>query len=301
MGKGVYDASEVARSVFQRVSDAVERDIASLCFESDEETLRQTQNAQIALYTVGVATFMAFTDEAETPPAVLAGHSVGEYSALASAGFLSIEEGARLVRLRGDLMAKAGKDRPGAMAAVLGLDDDAVDEVCRNCSRPGHVVVVANRNCPGQTVISGDAEAVEEAAEALKAAGAKRCLPLNVSGAFHSPLMAESAEEMGLALRSATFSKPASSVRLISNVTADVVEDPQSWPEMLERQLHSAVRWTESIRRAGALGIGLFLEFGPGEVLSGLVKRILPEPETLAIHGGSDLATAKQLVAGVPA
>lgn len=301
MGREIFDGSGVARSVFQRVSEAVELDIASLCFESDEDTLRQTQNAQIALYTVGVATFLAFTQDSETSPALLAGHSVGEYGALASAGYLSVEEGARLVRLRGEIMAKAGKERPGSMAAVLGLDDETVDEVCQKCTRPGHVVVVANRNCPGQTVISGDRDAVSEAAESLKAAGAKRCLLLNVSGAFHSPLMAESAQEMGRALRSATFSRPVNGARVISNVTADVVENPEAWPERLERQLQSPVRWTESMQRAGDFGISLFLEFGPGEVLSGLVKRILHGVETLAIHDLADIKSAKQMVTGVPA
>ena len=259
--------SGAAAEVFDRASEAVNIDLRELC-NFDEETLRQTQNAQLALFVCGVAAFGAYGHEF-ADGFVAAGHSVGEYAALTVAGFLTVEDGAKLVKTRGELMAAAGQTKPGTMAAVLGLDRDALQAVLDTV--PG-VVVIANDNCPGQLVISGEVEAVQAAGPAITAAGAKRVLPLNVSGAFHSPLMAEPAAKMGEALRSATFH--AGRCPVYSNVLASPVVDPTVWADLLERQLSSPVRWTESVQRMIEDGVDKFVELGGGSVLSGLIGRI---------------------------
>ena len=264
MGRDVFDASEAAREVFKKVSNTLGIDIAKLCFESDEETLRATNNAQIALYTVGVASYSASEQAAD----VFAGHSIGEYAALVCSGTLSLEDGARLVRKRGELMASAGDLTPGTMAAVLGLEIPLISETL---AKVDGVVVVANDNCPGQTVISGEVDAVAKAIPMLQEAGAKRVLPLNVSGAFHSPLMTEPSRQMAQALADAVFQK---GKPVYANVTTEPVADPSDWRSILEQQLRDQVRWTDSVRNMITDGVTEFIEFGPGEVLCGMLKRI---------------------------
>ena len=264
MGKDVFDASNAAREVFENVSATLGFDIANLCFESDEETLRATNNAQIALYTVGVASYAASEFAAD----VFAGHSIGEYAALVCSGTLSLEGGARLVQKRGELMASAGDLTPGTMAAVLGLEIPAITETL---AKVDGIVVVANDNCPGQTVISGAVEAVASAIPLLQEAGAKRVLPLNVSGAFHSPLMTEPSHQMAQALANAVFQK---GKPVYANVTTRPIENPSDWRQTLEQQLRDQVRWTDSVRNMIADGVTEFIEFGPGEVLCGMLKRI---------------------------
>jgi [acyl-carrier-protein] S-malonyltransferase len=270
MGQDLLDLP-TARSVFETVSEAVGRDVAALCAQADEEELRQTQNAQIALFACGIAAYRAFREEGGAEPAVCAGHSVGEYAALVAAGVLDLADGARLVQRRGQLMAELGDQRPGAMAAIVGLERSAVEEVCRSASRLG-VVVIANDNCPGQLVVSGDRDAVEAAKEGAGAAGARMVVALNVSGAFHSPLMVDAARAMGEMLRNTAFAS--GNCPVISNVTAEPVEDCTRWPRLLESQLESTVRWTESMQRAAQMGVTRLLEFGSGNVLCGLMKRI---------------------------
>ncbi|MDH4389271.1 MAG: ACP S-malonyltransferase [Fimbriimonas sp.] len=264
MGKDVFDASNAAREVFENVSTTLGFDVAKLCFESDEETLRATNNAQIALYTVGVASYAASEFAAD----VFAGHSIGEYAALVCSGTLSLEDGARLVQKRGELMASAGDLTPGTMAAVLGLEIPTITETL---AKVDGIVVVANDNCPGQTVISGAVEAVASAIPLLQEAGAKRVLPLNVSGAFHSPLMTEPSRQMAQALANAVFQK---GKPVYANVTTRPIEDPSDWRTTLEQQLRDQVRWTDSVRNMIADGVTEFIEFGPGEVLCGMLKRI---------------------------
>jgi [acyl-carrier-protein] S-malonyltransferase len=264
MGKDVFDAANAAREVFENVSATLGFDIAELCFESDEETLRATNNAQIALYTVGVASYAASEFAAD----VFAGHSIGEYAALVCSGTLSLEDGARLVQKRGELMASAGDLTPGTMAAVLGLEIPIITETL---AKVDGIVVVANDNCPGQTVISGAVEAVASAIPLLQEAGAKRVLPLNVSGAFHSPLMTEPSRQMAQALANAVFQK---GKPVYANVTTKPIEDPSDWRQTLEQQLRDQVRWTDSVRNMIADGVTEFIEFGPGEVLCGMLKRI---------------------------
>lgn len=275
MGRSLYEGRPEAKQVFDEVSEAVGVDLAKLCFESDEDALRETQNAQLALFTVGVASFVCLQDSGIQVQA-LAGHSVGEYAALAAAGVVPVSIAARLVKRRGELMAVAGKEHPGTMAAVLGLERSDLDAVCVEVSG---IVVVANDNCPGQLVISGEVEAVRAAGELAASRGAKRVLPLNVSGAFHSPLMEEPARQLGEALMDAEFGLGIAPV--YSNVTAEPALDAERWSRLLEDQLRSPVRWTESVRNMVRDGVTTFVECGPGEVLSGLIRRIHKEATTL--------------------
>lgn len=288
MGRDFYDHDTYARQVFDEVADATGVDMAKLCFETDEETLRQTQNAQLALYTCGLAAWMSLSQaKRDLTPAAMAGHSVGEYAALAAAGVLSVEDGARLVQRRGDLMARAGSLRPGTMAAVLGMDRESVKRALQGVE--GGTVVVANDNCPGQLVISGDVDAVQSASVKLKEMGAKRVLPINVSGAFHSPLMEDSATAMGGHLREASFHDGV--VPVYSNVTA---APGAGWADLLEKQLKSPVRWTESVQAMVGAGVTTFIECGNGEVLTGMLKRISSEATGLRV---CDTATRDEVLA----
>lgn len=286
MGRDLDDTFPIARAVFDRVSDASGLDARHICFELDEETLRQTQNAQLALYTCGVAAASVLCEALGQSPSLLAGHSVGEYAALAAGGVVSIEDGARLVRRRGELMAAEGGLRPGTMAAVLGLDREVLESVCHRASGESSTVVVANDNCPGQLVISGDRDAVERAGALAAESGAKRVLPLNVSGAFHSPLMREASVKMRAALDQAAF-VPGSTI--VANVTAKEERDPQQWPELLQDQLVSPVRWTESVGAMVSAGIRTFVECGVGEVLGGLIRRIDREATTHPVFDSASL------------
>ena len=281
MGQSLYEGSEAAKQVFEHVSRTLHTDIAKLCFESDEETLRATQNAQIALFTCGVAAYRALEVEGVRAE-VFAGHSIGEYAAHVCAGNIPLEVGATLVKKRGNVMAEAGKTHPGTMAAVLGLDADVIQEALKKVSG---IVVIANDNCPGQVVISGEVAAVEAAGPVLSEAGAKRVLPLNVSGAFHSPLMEGPSKEMAKALATVDFAfgKP-----VYSNVTAKPVDNPVFWNELLEQQLRDSVRWTPSVQNMIADGVTQFIECGVGEVLCGLIKRISKDVTLSAVY---DMAT----------
>jgi [acyl-carrier-protein] S-malonyltransferase len=217
----------------------------------------------------------------------MAGHSVGEYAALTCDGIFDVANVARLVRKRGELMARSGASQPGTMAAILGLDRAVLEDLCRQVNG---IVVVANDNCPGQLVISGEVEAVRLAGEEASKAGAKRVLPLNVSGAFHSPLMEEPAREMAMALAEATFQAGNPQVRVYSNVSAEPIDDPRLWPTLLEAQLRSPVRWTESVQNMIRDGVTTFIECGVGEVLSGLIKRVDKGVSSTRVNDASSLA-----------
>jgi [acyl-carrier-protein] S-malonyltransferase len=282
MGQSLYQHGAHAKAVFDAVAGATGIDVAKLCFETDEETLRQTQNAQLALFTCGVAAWKELQARLDREPVAMAGHSVGEYAALAAAGVVSVEDGARLVKRRGEVMAASGGERKGTMAAVLGLEREALEHVCAEASEAHSQVVVANDNCPGQLVISGDVDAVTRAGEVASAKGAKRVLTLNVSGAFHSPLMDKPAEEMAKALNAVEFRQ--SHLQVISNVTAEPVVSPNLWTDLLERQLKSPVRWTESMQALGEKGVTKIVECGSGEILCGLMRRIDKEIACVAVQ-----------------
>lgn len=292
MGQELFQEFAESRFVFEQVSASIGVDVADLCFYRSEDELRATQNAQIALYTCGLAAWEALRGQVDRP-AAFAGHSVGEYAAVVASGALSLADGAKLVWKRGELMKNAPT---GTMAAVLGLNAEALEAVCREA---GGTVVVANDNCPGQLVISGDPASVARASELAQAAGAKRVLPLNVSGAFHSPLMVDAAREMGLALAATTWQPQ--DVPVYANVSASRVSDQGEWAGLLERQLSSSVRWTESVQAMIAAGISTFAECGSGEVLTGLLRRIDKETSGFAVTDPATLASAQQQLSGIKA
>ncbi|MBL8049070.1 MAG: ACP S-malonyltransferase [Chthonomonas sp.] len=289
MARELAEQNAAAAQVFDQVSEATGQDLRQICWELSEDDLRQTQNAQLALFTAGLAGWYALAPSVGKPSA-FAGHSVGEYAALVASGALSVAEGAKLVQTRGKLMASAGATRPGGMAAVLGLDSGPLSEVCLATSTEGSVVVVANDNCPGQVVVSGDKDAVGRIEAAAVAAGAKRVLPLNVSGAFHSPLMADPALAMGQAATAANWT--AQHTPVYANVTAQAVADSAAWAALLEQQLLNAVRWRESVEAMLAAGITHFAECGGGEVLGGLLRRINKEAVSVAVQDAASLAAA---------
>jgi [acyl-carrier-protein] S-malonyltransferase len=273
MSKDLYEGSAVARAVLDGVAAALDFPLLPLMFEGPVEELTKTQNAQPALLAHSAA-IGAMLQAAGIKPDVVAGHSLGEYSALVAAGCLPAAETARLVRLRGRYMAEAGSQVGGTMAAVIGLDIEAVRRAAQQAAEVG-TVVVANLNAPGQVVISGQERAVAEASRLMKEAGAKRVLPLNVSGAFHSPLMQPAAQKLGEALRLTAFADAAAPV--VSNVDAADRTDAASLKEALLGQLTGSVLWEDCVSHMIHLGVTEFVEVGPGKVLAGLLKRIAPE------------------------
>jgi len=285
MGRDFYDSDDKsARSRFEEADKIIGRGLTKIIFEGPIEELTETRNTQPALFLVEAVMTDALAASGVTPMCA-AGHSLGEYSALYAAGVISFEDGLRLVAARGEAMAEAGRANPGAMAAVLGMERDKVVEVIANVK--SGIVVAANENAPEQTVISGEVAAVNEACESLKAAGAKRAMPLPVSGAFHSPLMKPAAEKLAEALKSVKFSKPRCPV--IANVTAKPEDDPELLKDLLVKQLVSPVRWVDSMRALAALSPENCVETGPGAVLKGLAKKCVPEMNILTCDSVNNL------------
>jgi [acyl-carrier-protein] S-malonyltransferase len=268
MGKDLFDTFETARNRFKLADDVLGRELSDLIFAGPAEALTVTSNTQPALFTVE-AVITDILREKGMAPFVVAGHSLGEYSALYAAGVFTFEDGLRLVARRGELMEKAGREKPGAMAAVLGMDKAHIAEVLSTVM--SGIVVPANENTPDQTVISGEIGAVNEACGKLKAAGAKRAIPLPVSGAFHSPLMQVAADQMASVLAGVRFSAPKCPV--IANVTAKPETDESLLKELLVRQLVSPVRWVDSMVALSDMGALQCVETGPGSVLKGLVRK----------------------------
>lgn len=275
MGKDVAQAYPPARRVFEQADALMGRAFADLCWHGPEGALNKTANTQPALYVTSMAIFAALAEAVPQAarPAFMAGHSLGEFTALACAGAMSFEDGLRVVVRRGELMRDAGESAPGAMAAVLGMEAHAVREVCaRTSEQTGGVLVLANDNCPGQVVISGDVHTLERGIENLTAAGARRVVKLAVSVAAHSPLMSPAALELMKATNAIHLGRPR--VPVIANVNARPLQTAMDIRLELEDQLTQPVRWTESVRLMIAEGVTHFIEIGSGEVLSGLVKRI---------------------------
>ena len=292
MGKELAEASPVAREVFEEIDEALQQRLSRLMFEGPEDELRLTANAQPALMAVSLATLRVLEREGgmATPRAAkfVAGHSLGEYSALCAAGALPLPEAARLLRRRGQAMQEAVPVGVGAMAALLGLELDAAREVAET-ARQGQVCDCANDNAPGQVVISGPTAALEGAAASLKAAGAKRVLPLRVSAAFHSPAMRAVAPDLAAAIAATALGELR--VPVIANVDAAMHTRMSDFPGLLERQVWSPVRWVAVMRCAAGEGATRFIEFGAGSVLSALAKRILPDARASAV---SDPATLEE-------
>jgi [acyl-carrier-protein] S-malonyltransferase len=272
MGRELAAAFATARETFEQADDVLGFSLSKLAWDGPEEELTATSNAQPALLTHSIAAWRVAREQLGDDVALAAGHSLGEFSAYVAAGAISFEDGLRLVRRRGELMQQSGAERPGTMAALLGLDDDAVERVCADASDGASVCVPANYNSPGQLVISGDVAAVERAMDLAKAAGAKRALRLNVSGAFHSPLMRVAEQGLARQLEQVSFSAPQFPV--VSNVTAEPVSAPAEAARLLVEQLTSPVRWTAVMRTMLDAGIQQFYELGSGSVLAGLLKRI---------------------------
>ncbi len=284
MGKDYYDRFPEAREVYRAANDALGFDIAELSFAGDMAELTLTKNAQPAILLHSIA-ILAVLDARGVAPAVVAGHSLGEFSALVAAGYFRPLDALRIVRRRGELMYEVGIQRPGTMAAIIGLDDTTV-EAC--VAEAGGTVVVANYNSPAQFAISGDVDAVDRACEVCKARGAKRALKLPVSGAFHSPLMEPAVDEFRAFLGG--FSAGEVRVPWIANVTGDVVTDPSRVLDLLALQLKSAVRWTGSMRAFAATHAGENYEVGPGTVLTGLMKRIVDGSDVVSLSSAAALA-----------
>lgn len=297
MGRDLAVGSAAARAVFDEADATLGWPVSTTCWDGPEERLNDTRQTQPCLLATSVAALRALEARAAVTPSVVAGHSVGEYAALVAAGVLDLGAALRLVARRGELMAGAGG--AGAMSAVLGLGREAVDAVVASLGRPAELVV-ANDNAPGQVVISGHRAAIEAAEEAMREAGARRCMRLPVSGAFHSPLMAPVAEALAEAFEGETWHD--ARVPVVSNVTAEPLTDAGRIRALLAEQVRSPVEWVRSVERMVADGVDAMIECGSGAALVGMVKRIAPGVRTAAVGDLASLEAAAQLhVAGAEA
>jgi [acyl-carrier-protein] S-malonyltransferase len=300
MGRDLYEGSRAAQAIFDQADATLGFTLTRLCFEGPEETLTATENAQPALVTVCTALLAVITEGFEdkrqetgeflspVPVSFVAGHSLGEYSALVAAGALDFATALRLVRRRGELMAAADE---GAMAAIIGLDEELLETLCREASAEGAPVVIANYNSPGQLVISGAAATVERACALSKERGAKRALPLKVSAAFHSPLMRAAADSLASVVADVPIAD--ARVPVLSNVSAEPLSEATAIRHELASQVTAPVRWIASVRRMADAGVDTFVEVGPGAVLTGLIKRIAPGAGLANIN---DLASARSFL-----
>ena len=277
MGKDLYEGFPMAQELFEQANDILGFSITDSMFEGTAEDLRQTRVTQPAIFLHSV--FLSKAQGSSFSPDMVAGHSLGEFSALVANGTLSFADGLKLVAKRAGAMQGACEAQPGTMAAVLGLEDSVVESICSEI--PG-VVVPANYNCPGQLVISGELEAIDLACEKLKEAGARRALVLPVGGAFHSPLMQPAREELAAAIEETPFSKPICPV--YQNVSTTAISDTDTIRKNLIAQLTAPVKWTQSVRQMIADGATEFIEVGPGRVLQGLVRKIAPESQTGSVE-----------------
>lgn len=295
MGKDLFDQEAVSKAVFEEADNTLGFDLSSMIFEGDAEELTLTYNAQPALLTTSIAILKKF-EESGIKADYAAGHSLGEYTALVAAGALSFKDAVYAVRKRGELMNEAVPAGEGAMAAILGLDKAALEEVTKEVTESGHLVELANLNCPGQIVISGTAKGVELASEKAKEKGAKRAIALEVSGPFHSALMKPAAEKFTDVLSKLDIADAKTPV--ISNVTADIVTSRDEIETKLIEQLYSPVRFEESVERLIDLGVTTFIEIGPGKVLSGLVKKVNRRLTTISVSDQETIEAAIQTLKG---
>ncbi|MBO4964484.1 MAG: ACP S-malonyltransferase [Prevotella sp.] len=278
MGKDLYDNNPLAKELFEKANDILGYRITDIMFNGTDEELKQTKVTQPAVFLHSVIKALCLGDE--FAPAMVAGHSLGEFSALTAAGALSFEDGLKLVYARAMAMQKACEAAPSTMAAIVGLPDEKIEEICAGINKEGHVIVPANYNCPGQLVISGNVEAVNEACEQLKAAGAKRAQPLKVGGAFHSPLMQPAKDELQAAIEKTVISAPKCPV--YQNVDGKAHTEPEDIKANLIAQLTSSVRWTSCVQNMIADGADDFTECGPGKALQGMIGRI---DKTVTVQG----------------
>lgn len=282
MGKDLYDNFPEAKAVFERAEEILGFNLKELCFNGPENSLKMTNVSQPAIVTVSIAAFEVFKAKSDITPSYMAGLSLGEYSALIAAGSFSFEDGIRLIKIRGELMEKAAKANPGKMAAVLGLSTEKIKEICLDSGAE-----LANLNSPGQIVITGKAEAIDKAALLCAKEGAKRVIPLEVSGAFHSSLMSEASEGLKKALESIPMKDPL--IPVISNYTAAPQGKVIEIKDNLVYQIRSSVKWEESMRFILSQGVLNFVEFGPGKVLKGLMRKIDASAEVVNIEKKEDI------------
>jgi [acyl-carrier-protein] S-malonyltransferase len=295
MGKDLAEAFPVARGIFGEVDAALGTDLSRLCFEGPADELTATKNAQPALFAHGAAVWTLVKDTLFPHVRAAAGHSLGEFTAYHAADTVSLPGGARLVRRRGELMFDTGIERPGTMAAILGTTSTPIEEICKRATKEAGLVVPANYNTDEQTVISGEIAGVERAMELAKEAGAKRAIRLPVSGAFHSPLMEPAIVGLTDAIATSAFTDP--SFPVFSNVTADASTTTVDAKDLLLRQLTSPVRWSTEIRNIAAhFPDALYVEMGPGNVLSGLAARLVKGARTFACGTADDVEKLQQLV-----
>ncbi len=315
MGADIFTASTAARHVFKAVDQALGFSLSELCFHGPENSLRETINAQPAIVTVSLALLAAFQEALSSPahlsswssplvPSYTAGHSVGEYAALVAAGALDLESAARLVRMRGELMHQEGSVCPGGMAAIIGMDGETLEAICQevteqtvgSLSPDARVhqgegqVAVANFNAPGQIVISGERRALGLAMDKAKARGAKRVIPLAVSGAFHSPVMQPAASSLAEAIDATNIHDAA--IPIIGNIDAIPLTEAQAIRAELAQQIASPVQWIRTIEYLAHVGVTIFLEIGPGQALTGMVKRIAKGATTINIGGMAEIEKA---------
>jgi [acyl-carrier-protein] S-malonyltransferase len=294
MGKDLADAFPAAKAVFERADAALDAPLSRLCFEGPAEELTLTHNAQPALLAHGAAVWAATRDVMGANVVAAAGHSLGEFTAYHAASSLDLEDALRVVRRRGELMYESGTKRRGAMAAILGDTNRPIEEICADATREAGLVVPANFNSPGQLVISGEEAGVERAMALCKEAGAKRAIRLNVSGAFHSPLMESAAGGLAEALEQSSFEDPHFAV--YANVNAEAVLEKTRAKRLLLEQLSSPVRWTDEILAlAERYPDALYVEMGPGTVLTGLVKKIAPSLKTMACGTAAEVTALRTI------
>ncbi|MDD5568146.1 MAG: ACP S-malonyltransferase [Candidatus Omnitrophica bacterium] len=285
MGKDLYENFPVSRAIFDRANPILGFDLKDICFSGSEDMLKQTHISQPAIVTVSIAAFEAFKSKHKVIPSYMAGLSLGEYSALIASGALTFEDGIRLIKRRGELMDEAAKRHPGKMAAVLGLDLDKLRNICSVSKAE-----IANLNCPGQVVITGENSAIDKAVSLCNEAGAKKVIPLEVSGAFHSSLMFEASVALKTVLENTPMSPPL--VPVVSNYTALPQYKVIQIMDNLKYQIRSSVKWEDSIRFMLSKGVTQFYEFGPGKVLKGLMRKIDPAAQVTNIEKSADIESS---------
>lgn len=281
MGKDLYEQYESAKKVYETADNALGYKISDICFNGPDDVLKQTKNTQPAILTTSLACLEVLKSELDITPAAAAGHSLGEYGALYTAGVLTMDEAIKITGKRAELMNEAAENTCGSMAAVLGLSEDAINEGLAELQKEGKISV-ANYNCPGQTVITGEKELIQKSVELLKSKGAKRVIELAVSGAFHSELMKNAAEKFADFVKDFEFKN--SELPVYENTDAKSVTDGQDIKERVSKQIYSPVHWTETIQNMMNEGITTFIEIGPGKVLAGLNKKISSEITTYNVY-----------------
>lgn len=287
MGKDLYDNFEDAKAVFKKADEVLNRSISKICFEGPEEDLKQTINTQPAILTTSIAALEVLKSKLNIKPDFVAGHSLGEYGALYEAGVLNINDALKLIEKRAELMSSSqGGQKNGTMAAVLGCESSKIAECLEQASSKGYVSV-ANYNSPDQVVITGEEEAVKKASELLSAAGAKRVIPLAVSGAFHSELMHSASKYFGQYLEDFTLKNAV--IPVITNVDAEITTDANDFKHKMPQQIYSSVYWTQTIQKMIENGVDTFIEIGPGKVLAGLNKKINTDVKTYNVYDKTSL------------